>query len=128
MSASTDEPVELAGVLAGDLVHDVGRQMPELLLDEAGRLRPDTVRVRIVRAPHERLDAHVLDELGADAVELERALALPAPVVAGLHGEAEVAEAVLPLEVHAVERVGDPPDAALAEGDADVGVALEDGG
>src|SRR5262249_15767030 len=87
MSASTDEPVELAGVLAGDLVHDVGRQMPELLLDEAGRLRPDTVRVRIVRAPHERLDAHVLDQLGADRIELEGGPALAAPVVAPLHRE-----------------------------------------
>src|SRR5205807_9939945 len=54
--------------------------------------------------------------------------ALPAPVVARLHREPEVAEAVLPLEVHAVERVRDPADPALAERDPDVGVALEDGG
>jgi hypothetical protein len=41
-----DQPVEFAGVLAGDLVHDLGR--------EAGELLPD-----------------VVDELGADRVELE---------------------------------------------------------
>src|SRR5207245_5468020 len=62
------------------------------------------------------------------AVELEGALALAAPVVARLHLQAEVPEAVLPLEVHAVERVGDPADAALAERDADARVALEDAG
>src|SRR5262249_14313024 len=79
----------------------------------------------IVRPPHERLDAHVLDQLGADRIELEGRPALPAPVIARLHLEGEIAEAVLPLEVHAIERVRDPADAALAERDPDVGVALE---
>src|SRR5262249_47581262 len=64
----------------------------------------------------------------ADLVELERGLALPAPVVARLHREPEVAEAVLPLEVHAVKRVRDPTDSALAERDADVRIALENRG
>src|SRR5437667_4234864 len=125
---ASHEPVELARVLAGDLLRDVGRQVAELLLDVLRRLRPHAVAVRIVGAPHERLDAHVLDELGADAVELERALALAAPVIARLHREAEIAEAVFPLEVHAIERVGDPADPAPAERDADVRVALEHGG
>src|SRR5213594_771928 len=83
---ASHEPVELARVLAGDLVRDVGRQVAELLLDVLRRLRPHAVAVRIVGAPHERLDAHVLDALGVDAVELERALALAAPVVARRHG------------------------------------------
>src|SRR5437899_9921210 len=83
---ASHEPVELARVLAGDLLRDVGRQVTELLLDVLGRLRPHAVAVRVVGAPHERLDAHVLDQLGADAVELERALALAAPVVARRHG------------------------------------------
>src|SRR5215467_9154833 len=69
----------------------------------------------------------LLDVLGADAVELEGGLALPPPVVGGLHGEPEIPEPVLPLEVHAIQRVGDPADAALPEGDADVRVALEYG-
>src|SRR5262249_2268112 len=73
----------------------------------------------------ERFDAHVLDQFGADRIELEGRPALPAPVVARLHREAEIAEAVLPLEVHAIERVWDPADAALAERDPDVGIALE---
>src|SRR5437016_11764856 len=99
--------------------------MPELLLDVARRLGPDAVGMRIVRPPHERLDAHLLDQLGADRIELEGGPALPAPVVARLHREAEIAEAVLPLEVHPVERVGDPDDPSLAERYADVRVALQ---
>src|SRR5437899_3792847 len=125
---ASHEPVELTGVLTGDLVRDVGGQVAELLLDVLRRFRPHAVGMRVVRAPHEGLDAHVVDQLGADAIELKRALALAAPVVARLHLQAEVAEAVLPLEVHPVERVGDPADAALAERDPDPRVALEDAG
>src|SRR5437016_10982154 len=80
-----DQPVELPRVLARDLVRDVGRQVAELLGDVFRRLGPDAVGVRVVGAPHQRLDAHVLDQLGADAVVLKRRLALAAPVVAGLH-------------------------------------------
>src|SRR5882724_6276105 len=103
-----DQTVELAGVLAGDLVRRLGRQVAELLGDVLRGLRPHAVGVRIVGAPHERLDAHLLDQLAADAIELERPLALAPPVVARLHREAEIAEAILPLEVHAVERVRNP--------------------
>src|SRR5713226_2872380 len=122
-----DQPVELARVLAGHLVSQLRGQMAELLVDVLRRLRPHAVAVRIVRAPHQRLHAHVVDELGADTVELEGRLALAAPVVARLHLQAEVVEAVLPLEVHAVQGIGHPADAALSEGDADAGIALEDG-
>src|SRR2546430_1736978 len=125
LGRASEQPVELARILARDLVRDVGRQMAELLLDVFRGLGPHAVTVRVVGAPHQRLDAHIFDELGADVVELEGALALPAPVVARLHREAKVAEAILPLEVHPVERVGDPADPALAERDADVGIALE---
>src|SRR6185436_18880245 len=111
--------------LADDLPHRRRRQVAELLLDVLRGLRPDPIAVRIVRAPHERVRADLVDELGADPVELEAGLALPLPVVAGLHGEAEVPEAVLPLEVHAIQRIGQPADAALAEGDAQARVALE---
>src|SRR4029079_1561853 len=117
--------VELPRILAGDLAHDVAGQVPEVLLDVLGRLRPHAVGVRIVGAPHQRLHAHVVDELGADAVELEGALALALPVVARLHREAEVAEAVLPLEVHAIQRVRDPSAAALAERDPNVRITLQ---
>src|SRR5216117_3630388 len=121
------QSVELPRVIARDLVRDVGRQVAELLGDVLRRLRPDAVGMRVVGAPHERLDADVVDQLGADPVELKRGLALPAPVVARLHREAEIAEAVLPLEVHPVQGVGEPADTALAEGDPDPGVALENG-
>src|SRR5437870_13181893 len=69
-----DQPVELAGVLAGDLGDDVRGQVAELLGDVLRRLRPDTVGMRVVGAPHERLHADVVDELGADGIELERRL------------------------------------------------------
>src|SRR5215469_18488040 len=64
-----DQAVGSPRVLADDLVRDLGRQVAELLLDVLRGLRPHAVAVRIVGAPHQRLDAHVLDELGADAVE-----------------------------------------------------------
>src|SRR5262249_45315022 len=68
------------------------------------------------------------DQLPADAIELERSLALAPPVVARLHLEAQVPEAILPFEVHPIERIGNPADAALSEGDAHVGIALEHAG
>src|SRR5262252_8961236 len=77
-----DQAVELARVLAGDLVHHVRGEVAELLLDVLRRLGPHPVGVRIVRGPHERLRSHLVDQLGPDAVELERRLALAAPVVA----------------------------------------------
>src|SRR6266849_3136393 len=122
---STNQAVELSGVLAGHLPGDVGRQVRELLGDIFPRLRPHPIGVRIVGAPHQRLDAHLVDQLGAHAVVLEGRLALPAPVLAWLQLEREVLVLVLVLEIHAVEHVRDPADAALAEGDADVRVALE---
>src|SRR3989475_10924869 len=123
-----DQPVELAGVLAGDLGDDVRGQVAELLGDVLRRLRPDTVGMRVAGAPHERPHADVVDELGADGIELERRLALTAPVLARAHLQSEVAEAVFPLEVHPVERVRDPADTALAERDPDVRVTLEHAG
>src|SRR5438552_9491741 len=129
-SESGDQAVELPRVLAGDLLDHVLRQVAELLLDVLRRLRPDAVGVGIVGRPHDRLVAEYLDALfpGADLVELERGLALALPVVTRRHREPEVAEAVLPFEVHAVDRVGKPADPALAEHDAQVRIPLEDGG
>src|SRR6185437_6885438 len=123
-AALVDQPVELAGVLAGDLVRRLGRQVTELLGDVFARFRPDAVAMRVVAAPHQRLQPHLVDELGADAVELEGRLALAPPVVARLHLESQILEAVLPFEIHAVERVWDPADAALAKGDAQIGISL----
>src|SRR4051794_13737187 len=67
--ASVDQPVEFAGVLARDLVHDLGREAGELLLDVFRGFRPHAVGVRVVGAPHQGLDADVVDELSADRVE-----------------------------------------------------------
>src|ERR1700730_3375956 len=124
---SVDQPVKLAGVLAGDLVHDFGREAGELLLDVFRGFRPHGVGVRVVGAPHQGLDADVVDELRADRVELERRLALATPVFARLHLD-QVAEAVLILEIHAIERIGQPTDAALAERDLEPRMTLQDAG
>src|SRR5438045_9524692 len=80
--------------------------------------------MRIIRTPHQGLDAHILDELRADPIELERGAALPAPILARLQFH-QIAEAVLEFEIHAVERVGKPADAALAKAEAHVRVALQ---
>src|SRR5262245_31181473 len=122
---SANQAVEAAGVLARHLVGDVVRQVLELLADVLRRLRPHTVGMRIVRAPHERLHAHLVDELGAHAVVLEGGLALPPPVLTGLQLQRQVLVLILVLEVHAVEHVGDPADAALPEGDLQIRIALE---
>src|ERR1700730_13888231 len=124
---SVDQPVEFARVLAGDFVHDFGREAGELLLDVFRGFRPHSVGVRVVGAPHQGLDADVVDELGADRVELERRLALAAPIFARLHLD-QIAEAVLILEIHAVERIGQPADAALAERDLEPRMTLQDAG
>src|SRR5262245_63530415 len=65
------QPVELARVVAGDLPNRLGRQVTELLLDVLRGLGPHAIRMRVVGAPHEGLHAEVVDELGADGVELE---------------------------------------------------------
>src|SRR4029077_4896554 len=111
------QAVELGGVVAGYFAQDGGGQVAELLVDILGRIGPDAVRMRVVRAPHQGLDADVVDQLGPDAVVLERGLALAAPVFAGPHLESEVTEAILPLEIHAVEGVGQPANATLAQRD-----------
>src|SRR5438445_685797 len=113
------EPVELAGVLADDLPADVRRQMPELALDVLRGIRPDAIGMREIRRPHDIVDPELVEELHADLVGLEGGLALPPPVLARRHAQAEILELVLPLEVHAVEDVGDPADPALAEHQGD---------
>ena len=86
------------------------------------RLRPDPVRMRIVRPPHERLDAHVVDQLGPDLIELEGpgAAALPAPVVARLHLEPRSRKRSPPTRSPSGRARRNPADAALAERDPHV--------
>jgi len=60
-------------------------------------------------------------------IELEGRPALPAPVVARLHRQPEIAEAGPPTRSPSGRAHTDPADPALAERDPDVRVALEDG-
>src|SRR4029453_7441481 len=94
---SADQAVESPGVVTRDHPRDLGRQLLELLADVLLRLRPDPVGVRIVRPPHQRLRAHLVDELGADAVVLEGGLALAPPVLARQHLQRQVLVLVLVL-------------------------------
>src|SRR5215475_10666619 len=127
-SRSVDEAVEPARVLAHDLSPRALRQMTQLLLDELLGVGPHPVRVREVRAPHDGLRPQLLEQSHADAIALVGGLALAAPVIAGTHRQLEILELVFPLEVHAIEHVRDPADAALADDELEVRVALEHAG
>src|SRR5208282_4498963 len=83
--------------------------------------------MRVIGTPHQGFDAYVLDELGADPVELESGAALTTPILARLQLH-QIAEAVFILEIHPIEGVGKPADAALAQTDAEVRVAFEHAG
>src|SRR5260370_15110389 len=83
-AALIHQAVELGGVLAGDLVDHLRRQSGELLVDVFCRFLPDAVRMRVIRAPHDGLDADIVDQLGADRVELEGRPALAPPILARL--------------------------------------------
>src|SRR5207249_10621452 len=122
---SANETVELARVLADDLPADVGSQVTELTLDELARVGPDAVGVREVRAPHDVVDADLVEQLDADAIRLVGCSALTAPIIARPGAEAEVLGLVLPFRVHALEDVGDPADAALADDNPQCRVTLE---
>src|SRR6185503_11322472 len=76
---SARQAVELRRVVTRDHPRDLRRQLLELLADVLLGLRPDAVGMRVVGAPHQRLGAHLVDELGADAVVLEGRLALAPP-------------------------------------------------
>src|SRR5205823_9198196 len=75
------EAVELRGVLADDLAADVGGQVAQLALHVLARVRPHAVGMRKVRAPHDLVDAELVDELDPDRIRLVRGPALPLPVL-----------------------------------------------
>src|SRR4030095_5491301 len=120
-----DQAVDSAGVATDDLLPHARGQVTELLCEHPGRVRPDVLGMRDIRAPHHVVLAQLVDHLDADAIGLVRGHALPPPVVARLHAEPEVPELVLPLEVHVIEDVGDPADATLADDHAHARMALE---
>src|SRR6202035_1762902 len=124
-SCSVHKAVELGGVLADDLVPGGRGQMAEFLLDVFLRIRPDTIRMREVRGPHDVAGADLLDQLDADRVGLIGRIALAPPVFARRHLEVELLELVLPLGVHAIDHIRDPADPGLADDDLETWVAFE---
>src|SRR5215470_19868143 len=123
-----DESVQLAGVLADDLVANFCGQVAQLTLDEFARIGPHAVRVREVRTPHDGIVPNVVEEFDADAITLVGRPALATPVLARPHSQANVLELVLPLRIHAVQHVRDPTNPALANDDLDVAVSLKHAG
>src|SRR5712691_4614328 len=125
---SVHEAVELGGVVADDLLAGGLGEVAELLLDVFLRIRPDPVGMREVRAPHDVVDPELVEQLYPDRVALIGGVALAVPVFARAHLEVELLELVLPLGVHAVEDVGDPAGAGLADDDLQMRPVFEDAG
>src|SRR5262245_31600486 len=120
LSTRPRQIVELDDVVAGDLPLHALRQHAQVLLDVLSRFRPHAVGMRIVGAP----DDVVLADQRNDGLEvlilLVRHVSLSPEVVAGLHREPERAGAVVILGVEAVEHVGEPGHARLAEHESEV--------
>ena len=70
-------------------------------------------------------DADAVGEQQPGLVVLERGEHLAPPVARRRHRELEVREALVPLVVHALEHVGQPADARLAEHDAHARVRVQ---
>src|SRR5207247_7448296 len=104
----SDEPVEPPRVLADDFAANVGREVPELTLDDLAGAGPDAVGVGEVRAPHDVVDPDLVEQLDADAIRLVGRLALAAPVLARSQAQREDLELVLPFRIHALQDVRDP--------------------
>src|SRR5690348_9709524 len=66
-----------------------------------------------------------VEEFDADRVALIGGVALAPPVFARGHLQIELLELVLPLGVHALQDVGDPAGAGLADDELEAGVVLE---
>src|SRR5262252_2336131 len=116
--------VELDHVLRRDLAPHALRQHAEVLLDELARVGPETVGMRIVRAPDDVVLADQRDDRLHVLVLLIGDIALALEVVAGLEPEAKGAAAILVFRVEPVEHVGQPGDARLAENEVERRVFL----
>src|SRR5947208_16639603 len=82
--------IQLAGVLADDLVAHLRGQVAQGALDELARVGPHPVRGGEVRAPHDGIVPQVVEPLDADAIALEGRPALSTRVLARPHSEAQI--------------------------------------
>src|SRR4051812_25362981 len=69
--------------------------------------------------------AEELQEVHAHGVALERGVHLPVPVLTWLELQADVPELVVVLPFHALEKGGNPADAALPQHDAKAGEPIQ---
>ena len=102
--------------------------MPELFINKLLRVGPHAVGVGEVGTPHDVFHAQIVEQLDADPVRLVGGLALPVPVLAGFHGQCEVFELVFPLEVHMIDEIRDPADAAFTDYDLYLRAPLQNAG
>src|SRR5437870_3705169 len=107
------EVVEAGHVLAGGFAAHARRGRGAVLVENALRIRPDAVGVRVVGAP----DDVVLADQRNDRIEILVLLigdvALPSEIVARLQFEIEAPRTVRILCVEAVEDIGQPGHARL---------------
>src|SRR5678815_1270251 len=81
--------VEACRILARDLLLHALRDPDQVLAERAARVRPDAIRVRIVRAPDDVVLADERDDRLQVLILLIRDVALPPEVVARLQLEVE---------------------------------------
>src|ERR1043165_4125927 len=67
-SMSASEPVQRGGVVAHDLRSRGGGQVTELARDVLPGIRPHTVGMREIRAPHDLVFAELVQQLDADRI------------------------------------------------------------
>src|SRR5262245_11022537 len=119
------QTVQLAGVLAQNLALNGRADRSQVLADPLLRVGPDAVGVRIVRTPHDVVLADERDHHRHRGLVLIGRVPLAPPELAGLHRQIELVVAVLVLLVHAIQDIGKPRHAGLAEHELELRKAIE---
>src|SRR5215831_17267699 len=102
--------------------------MAQLALDVFLGIRPDTIGMREIGAPHDVILANLVDHLDADAIGLISGITLPAPILTRPHLEVEILELVLPFQIHVVEDIRNPANSALADDNPNLRMMLQHAG
>ena len=77
--------VKFNRIVANHLVANPFRKMPQFIVDEVLGIRPNPIRVREVRPPHDVVFAEEIKEPCPHAIRLVRGIALPMPVIGRFH-------------------------------------------
>src|SRR5436190_9872807 len=125
--------VEARGVVARDLSSLAVRNAIEDALEDLPRLREGGLGVRVVRAPHERVEADEFAIANAEAVFLERQKHVAVEEIARARVALEAvpglpARALRIGVVEPVDEVRRPGELVLGRADSQPWIALEDAG